>query len=289
MLVGNRDIIQKDPLHTTLYTKKRLEEYIGKKRCITFTYCNSKGEVTTNKGVIYHHASKYCRCIEYDGKGTCNYEWVHKTKCKIHQCNSVVDLKNQKTLEQLSSTVSKDVNEKDEEIFKECKNLLCGLISSCHLSISSAASPIFWKFIYFCMESFKNSTSENAKDFFPIPNRNYISQSLISRGAEILEEKLAQYAGHIGSLMVDGYSKRQRKIKGFVLCFPQFGGKYEVVRVAEIDNFQDSFSKVGAQVIQYCESMKINISTVNGDGYGFFFFILLNLYFKQFLNVTLFL
>jgi hypothetical protein len=118
----------------------------------------------------------------------------------MHQCNCVNDLKNQKTLQQLSSAVS----EVEDENFKQCKNLLCGLLSTCNLSIFSATSSSFWSFVYYCMQAFKNSTHENPKDFFPIPSRGSLSQLLISRGVEILEEKLAQYAGHTGSLMVDG-------------------------------------------------------------------------------------
>jgi hypothetical protein len=45
------------------------------------------------------------------------------------------------------------------------------------------------------------------------------------------------------------------------------------VRLVEMDNLQESFSKVGAEIIQYCDSMKINISTVNSDGYGFSYYL----------------
>lgn len=126
----------------------------------------------------------------------------------------------------------------------------------------------------------KYSNYENPKDFLPFPTKNNLAKDIEKNGMEVLEEDLMPYADRHCSIEVDGYTKRSRKIKAFLLCFPQYDGKSRVVRLKDIDNSLVSFSKTTAEILEFCKDLKLNVSTINSDGYGFSFF-------RHFLDILL--
>jgi hypothetical protein len=197
-----------------------------------------------------------------------------------HKCTNEDGVKRQIRLEEIRKMeFSGSDNENDLENKVLARHYLCKLISYNCLPISSAVSKPLWDLIYHLMKSYKESKAYTSpSDFIKIPSKNEITKSIISTGTSILESNLAQFAGHFASLAADGYTKRKRKVKGFVLLFPQFGGKREVVKLVDINNTQEAFAATGAEVIEYVQSLKIDISTVNCDGYGIAFsFILITL------------
>jgi hypothetical protein len=276
MLSGNLEMIQNDPINNSIFTKRRVAESINGKNCVTFTYCNKFGKICTNKGVVYGHCSRYSRCLEFDGVSTCNMEWVHKKFAPSHLCSNTVEIKNQKTLKNYQSISNRKYESQEENEDKlTISRMFNTLLSTCHISIKSASSSVFWDFIYFCMSSYKKyDYYENPRDFIPIPPANNVSQNIARDGFEKLESKLRQFANHYCSIQVDGYQKRSKKIKAFTVSFPQYGGKNEVIKLKDINNSQQSFAEVGAEVFDYCYSLKLHVSTINCDGYGLFYVVI---------------
>jgi hypothetical protein len=129
------------------------------------------------------------------------------------------------------------------------------------------------------MESYKRiEENKSAKDFYPIPLRDDLSNKIILNSKEVLESNLSQFAQHYCSLTVDGYSKRSRKLKAFVISFPQYEF-HQLIKLSSINNFQVSFAEIGASVIDYCKSLNLNISTVNTDGYGIIIYLKFNFFY----------
>jgi hypothetical protein len=122
-----------------------------------------------------------------------------------------------------------------------------------------------------CFKKYKHLESPN--ELIQIPHIKLLSKNISIKGNEILVEKLKQFATHSASLVVDGYSKRKRKIKAYILVFPQFKKK-EVVKIINIDNSQLKFSESAAEVIEFCKKLNICTTTLNYDGYSLFYFIL---------------
>jgi hypothetical protein len=118
-----------------------------------------------------------------------------------------------------------------------------------------------------CYRKYENF--ENPKDFIPALNRKTLSENIIDCGKKTLETNLRQYARNYCSLEVDGYSKRSKKIKAFIISFPQFGGRTEVIKLKEMNSSKESFSEVAADVLDYCDSLKLQVCTINTDGYSF--------------------
>jgi hypothetical protein len=270
MLVGDLSAVKRDLINSTLFTKKREEKYFGGKRFCVFSYCNSFGQITNSKGILDKHCGKSIRCLQFDGKGTCYFEKLNRLKYQTHICSNNSEVLIQKKLDQLKKPHA--LNEEEDK--SKAEHLYLSLISKSNISISSAVSPPFWQFIHWCMKAYKSSNYENPEEFICIKKRTDVSKKIIKKGTEILNSKLEEYSKHYASIQVDGFSKRQRKIKAYIISFPQFSGKNEVIKIKNMKNSQEYFSKSGAEVIEYLQSKNINISTVNCDGYGFFFLFL---------------
>jgi hypothetical protein len=226
----------------------------------------SDGTITNSKGIPDKKIGKYWRCMEYDGSSTCNHEFLHKFKTNNHICSNANRIENQKKIEDLTKIQETNVYNQERE---KAYHLLLTLISSCNLPMNCASSSSFWEFIYYCMSCYKNDNSlQNAKDFFPTPSRQDISIKIAESGKNIILHKLEQFSKHFGSVILDGYTKRRRKVKAFMLIFPQFDGIHIPIKIAEIGNTQVEFSLTGAEVIDFIESKNVKISTINSDGYG---------------------
>jgi hypothetical protein len=271
MIIGNGNKIQPDPLNNQLFTNYRKKEIINGKIYCSFSYFTSNGERCNKKGEKDDKIGKYIRCMEYDGIRTCNFERKHRNKKLFHECINPEEVERQKILQEFSTSSKKIVNESDMDNKEKAYHKFLCLISECKISISSSISSSLWDFLHFCMSSYKNNlTYENPKDFLDIPNKRKVSDDIIKEGKNILNDKLTLFSGHYGSVLTDGFCKRRRKIKAFIVSFPQFDGKHEVVELASINNTQEMFSMVGAKVIDYLESRNINVCTVNCDGYGLY-------------------
>lgn len=281
MIDGDMDAIQLDRLHTSMYTKIRKSEMVNNKLCVVFSYCDALGNITNNKGIIDKKIGKYCRCLSYDGRFTCNIEWPRRS-IKFHQCSNQDGIGRQTKLEELGkkkfsgSETNDDLNNKVENRF-----LLCRLVCCSAISIQAAVSDHFYDFLYHSMKCYKaNNNYSEPSDFLKKCSRNELANSIVSKGKSILEENLDDFATHYGSIVTDGYTKRKRKIKAFMVIFPQFAGENFLVKLLDIDNSQQSFAKAAASVLDILYQHHINISTINCDGYSLILFF--NFYFYLF-------